>query len=262
LLGPLPPAQGNLRYVVVAIEYFSKWIEVKSLATITSVTVQKFFWQNIVCRFGVPKAISVDNGTQFDVETFKEFYDQIGTKIHFALVRHPESNGLVERANGIIMTGIMKLIFNQPRGKWLDELIKVVWGHNTTISRSTGFTTFKLLFGDEAITPEEAKAGSIRIVASAEDEADYHVAKDTIEGTRLQAMENINKYQAETIKWRDRKVRLKNIKPWHLALRSVANPDTVGKLHLKWEGPFLVVSSSRSGSYRLKDMDGNDIPRS
>jgi ribonuclease HI len=63
LLGPLPPAQGNLRYVVVAVKYFSKWIEAKPLATITSVTVQKFFWQNIVCRFGVPKAITVDNGT-------------------------------------------------------------------------------------------------------------------------------------------------------------------------------------------------------
>jgi hypothetical protein len=210
----------------------------------------------------VPKAITVDNGTQFDVGAFKEFCDQIGTKIHFASVRHPDSNGLVKRANGIIMTGIMKLIFNQPRRKWPDELIKVVWSHNTTISRSTGFTPFKLLFGDEVITPEEAKAGSIRTAASVEDEADYHVAKDTIEGTRLQAVENINKYQAETIKWRDRKVRLKNIKPGHLVLRRVANPDTVSKLQLKWEVPFLVVSSSRPGSCRLKDMDVNDIPRS
>jgi hypothetical protein len=210
----------------------------------------------------VPKVITVDNGTQFDAKAFKEFCDQIGTKIHFASVRHPESNGLVERANDIIMTRIMKLIFNQPRGKWPDELIKVVWSHNTTISRSTGFTPFKLLFGDEAITPEEAKVGSIRTVALAEDEADNSVEKDAIEGTRLHDVENINKYQAKTIKWRDRKVRLKNIKPGHPVLRRVANPDTVGKLPLKWEGPFLVISSSRPGSYRLKDMDGNDIPRS
>jgi hypothetical protein len=230
LLGPLPPAQGNLRYVVVAVEYFSKWIEAKPSTIITSATVQKFFWQNIVCRFGVPKAITVDNGTQFDAKTFKDLCDQISTKIHFASVRHPKSNGLVERANGIIMTGIMKLIFNQPRGKWPDELVKVVWSHNTSISRSTGFTPFKLLFGDEAITPEEAKAGSIRTVASVEDEANYSVAKDTIEGIRLQAVENINKYQVETIKWRDRKVRLKDIKPGHVVLRRVANPNTIGKL--------------------------------
>jgi hypothetical protein len=83
------------------------------------------------------------------------------------------------------MTRIMKLIFNQPRGKWPDELIKVVWSHNTTVSRSTGFTPFKLLFGDEAITLEGAKTGSIRTTASAEDGADSQITKDTIEGTRL-----------------------------------------------------------------------------
>jgi hypothetical protein len=65
---------------VVAVEYFSNWIEAKPLATITSATVQKFFWQNIVCRFGVPKAIAVDNGTQFDDETFKDICDQSARK--------------------------------------------------------------------------------------------------------------------------------------------------------------------------------------
>jgi hypothetical protein len=65
------------------------------------------------------------------------------------------------------------------------------------------------LFNDEAITPEEAKAGSIRTTASAKDEANSQITKDTIEGTRLQAIEHINKYQTETIKWRDRKVGLK-----------------------------------------------------
>jgi transposase InsO family protein len=85
----------------------------------------------------VPKAITIDNGTQFDAKTFKDFCDQIGTKIHFASVRHPESNGLVERANGIIITGIMKSNFDQPKVKWPDELIKVVWNHNTVVLRST-----------------------------------------------------------------------------------------------------------------------------
>jgi hypothetical protein len=138
----------------------------------------------------------------------------------------------------------------------------VVWNHNTVLSRSTGFTPFKLMFGDEAITPEEARMGSTRTLASADDEDDCKITKDTIEGTKLQAVDHINKYQAGTIKWCHRKVRLKNIKPGHLVLQRVVNPDTVGKLQLKWEGPFLVVSSSRPGSYRLKDMDGNDIPSS
>jgi hypothetical protein len=142
----------------------------------------------------VPKDITVGNGTQFDAETFKTFCDQIGTKIHSASVRHRESNGLVERANGVIITGIMKSIFNLPKGKWPDELIKVVWNHNTIVSRSTGFTPFKLLFGDEAITSEEARTGSIRTLASAEDEEACKITKDTIEGTKLQAIDHINKY--------------------------------------------------------------------
>jgi hypothetical protein len=196
----------------------------------------------------VPKAITVDNGAQFDSKTFKTFYDQIGTKIHFASVRHPESNSLVEPANVVIITGIMKSIFNLPKGKWPEKLVKVVWNHNTVVSRSIGFTPFKILFGDEAITPEEARIGSIRTLASAEDEDTCKVSKDTIEGVILQAIDHINKYQAETVKWRDRKVRLKNIKIVHLVIRRIANPDTLGKLQLKWEGPFLVVSSSRPGS--------------
>jgi hypothetical protein len=261
-LGPLPPAQGNLRYVVVTVEYFSKWIEAKPLATITSTTVQKFFWQSVICHFGVPKAITLDNGAQFDSKAFKAFCNHIRMKIHFASVRYLESNGLVERGNEIILTGIIRSIFNLPKGKWPDEIIKVVWKHNTTVSRSAGFTPFKLLFGDEVITPEEAKTGSIRTLASAEDEDTRKVLKDSIEGAMLQTIDHINKYQAETVKWRDRKVRLKNIKLGHFVLRRVANLDTVGKLQLKWECPFLVVSSARPGSYRLRDMEGNGIPRS
>jgi hypothetical protein len=161
-----------------------------------------------------------------------------GYKNTFCICEASRIKGLVERANGIIITGIIKSIFNQPKGKWMDELIKVVWNHTTVVSRSTGFTPFKLLFGDEAITPEEARTGSIRTLASTEDGDDCKITKDTIEGTRLRAIDHINKYQTEIVKWRDRKVRLKNIKPGHLVLWRVANPDTVGKLQLKWEGPF------------------------
>jgi hypothetical protein len=62
LVGPLPPSQGGNKFVVVAVEYFTRWIEAKQLATITSKTVKKFFWQNIICKFGVTRTLTVDNG--------------------------------------------------------------------------------------------------------------------------------------------------------------------------------------------------------
>jgi hypothetical protein len=88
IIGLMPVAQGKLRYATVAVEYFSKWIKAKALAIITSTTILKFFWQNIICLFRVPKSITIDNGTQFDSKVFKEFCNQVGTNIHFASVRH------------------------------------------------------------------------------------------------------------------------------------------------------------------------------
>jgi hypothetical protein len=66
IVGPLPTAQGNFKFVVVAVEYFTKWIEARPLATVTSATIRKFFWQQIICRFGVLKELTVDNGKRFD----------------------------------------------------------------------------------------------------------------------------------------------------------------------------------------------------
>ena len=97
----------------MAVENFTKWIEAKPLVNITSESVRKFFWQNIICRFGVPRELTVDNGKQFDSQHFREFFHSVGTKLLFVSVYHPQSNGAVERANGIIFTAIKKCLFDQ-----------------------------------------------------------------------------------------------------------------------------------------------------
>ena len=68
IIGPFPAARGNLRFAFVAIEYFSRWVEAEPVAKITAVAAQRFVWKNIVCRYGVPRDIVTDNGTQFDSE--------------------------------------------------------------------------------------------------------------------------------------------------------------------------------------------------
>jgi hypothetical protein len=103
IVGLLPIVQGNLKFTFVAVEYFTKWIEAMAVSTIKSKTAQKFFWQNIVCRFGVPSELTVDNSKQFDSQDFRDFCLSIGTKPVFASVYHPQSNGVVERANGIFL---------------------------------------------------------------------------------------------------------------------------------------------------------------
>jgi ribonuclease HI len=102
LVGPLPTAQGNSRFAAVAVDYFTKWVEAKVLANMIAPTIQKFFRQNIVCRFGVPRELTVDNGKQFDYYSFKEYCRILGTHVKFSSVYHPQSNGAVERENGLI----------------------------------------------------------------------------------------------------------------------------------------------------------------
>jgi ribonuclease HI len=108
IVGPLPTAQGNLTFTFVAVEYFTKWIEARAVSTITSKSTQKFFWQNIVCRFGILSELTVDNVKQFDSQDFREFCSSISTKPIFASVYHPQSNGVIERANGKIFSAIKK----------------------------------------------------------------------------------------------------------------------------------------------------------
>jgi hypothetical protein len=68
------------------VDYFTKWVEAKALPNITAPTIQKFFWQNIICRFGVPRELTVDNGKQFDCYSFKEYCKTLGTQAKFSSV--------------------------------------------------------------------------------------------------------------------------------------------------------------------------------
>jgi IS30 family transposase len=94
--------------------------------------MQKFFWRNIVCRFGVPSELTVDNGKQFDNQDFWEICNSIGTKAVFASVYHPQFNGVVEHANGKIFSAIKKRLLNDKKGKCVHQLLEDIWTSNTT----------------------------------------------------------------------------------------------------------------------------------
>lgn len=72
LLGPFLKREVG-KHLVVAIDYFTRWAEVKALASITSKQVQEFFWEDVICRYGIPKVLITDNGRKFDSKTFKDF---------------------------------------------------------------------------------------------------------------------------------------------------------------------------------------------
>ncbi|GKA01121.1 reverse transcriptase domain-containing protein [Tanacetum coccineum] len=94
------------KFLIVAMDYFTKWIEAKAVATISGTQVKKFVWNDIVCRFGLPGEIIFENGKQFSSDPFKDWCEKLNIVQRFASVKHPQSNGLVERANRSLGEGI------------------------------------------------------------------------------------------------------------------------------------------------------------
>ncbi|GJU56536.1 reverse transcriptase domain-containing protein [Tanacetum coccineum] len=161
IAGPFPEGPGKVKFLILAMDYFTKWIEAKPVATITGNQIKKFVWDNIVCRFGLPEEIISDNGKQFRDNPFKDWCEKLCIRQHFASVKHPQTNGLVERANRGLGEGI-KARLGARNKKWIEEISHVLWVHRTMIKSSNGDTPFSLTYGTEAVIPAEIGMPTLR----------------------------------------------------------------------------------------------------
>ncbi|GJZ66231.1 reverse transcriptase domain-containing protein [Tanacetum coccineum] len=188
IAGPFPEGPGKVKFLIVAMDYFTKWIEAKPVATITGSQVKKFVWENIVCRFGLPGEIISDNGKQFRDNPFKDWCEKLCIQQHFASVKHPQTNGLVERANRSLGEGI-KARLGKENKNWLEEISHVLWAHRTMIKSSNGDTPFSLTYGMEAVIPAEIGMPTFRTaeVDIAENDEALEINLDLIEEKREQA---------------------------------------------------------------------------
>ena len=112
LIGPLQKAPGGFTHLLVAIDKFSKWIEARPIGKIRSEQAVLFF-TDIVFRFGFPNSIIIDNGTSFTGKKFLVFCDSYQICVDWSAVAHPQTNGQVERANGMILQGLKPRILNK-----------------------------------------------------------------------------------------------------------------------------------------------------
>ena len=102
-MGPFPTVVRQLKFSVVGINYFTKWLETKALATITEKNIRSFVWRNIICLYRIPRVLISDNGKQFDNSAFRDFYSELGIKNHYLSPAHPHVNGRVEVTNRYLL---------------------------------------------------------------------------------------------------------------------------------------------------------------
>ncbi|GJX03678.1 reverse transcriptase domain-containing protein [Tanacetum coccineum] len=264
IVGPFPEGPGKVKFLIVAIDYFTKWIEAKPVATIIGSQIKKFVWDNIVCRFGLPGEIISDNGKQFQDNPFKDWCEKLCIRQHFASVKHPQTNGLVERANRSLGEGI-KARLDERSKNWMEELPHVLWAHRTMIKSSNGDTPFSLTYGTEAVIPAEIGMPTLRTaeINLEENKEALEINLDLLEERREQAAIREAKSKAKMERYYNSKVRSVSFKPGDLVYRNneASRAEDTGKLGPKWEGPYEVTEALGKGAYKLRDRDGNQLPR-
>jgi ribonuclease HI len=264
IMGPFPVGTKQARFLVVAIDYFTKWVEAEPLATITEKNVKNFVWKGVICRFRIPRVLVSDNGRQFDNGPFRELCAQLNIKNHYSSPRHPQANGQVEVTNRTLLKQI-KTRLEGAKGMWVKELPSILWAYRTTVRTPTGETPFKLTFGTEAVIPVEIGLTTLRTTfhKEEENEGQLRLNLDLLDETRDKAARRITLYQEKMAKYYNTKVKLRRFEIGDWVLRKVtqATKDpSQGKLGPNWEGPYKVIQYYRKGTYHLEDRHGKKLP--
>ncbi|GKD10490.1 reverse transcriptase domain-containing protein [Tanacetum coccineum] len=142
ILGPLPTAPGGFKFLAIAVEHSTKWVEAKPLTVINGRHAERFVWEYVVCRFGVPRTISSKDEKHFREGIFADLCKGLKVTQSFSpITEHME-----------IMNHIEKQLARSQQG-WVDDLAQVLWVHRTLPRNSQKETPFSLTYGSEAIIP-------------------------------------------------------------------------------------------------------------
>jgi transposase InsO family protein len=157
MIGPLPTAPGGFNRVLVAIDKFTKWIEVKPVTCPKADRVLDFLDELVHC-YGLPDRIITDLGSNFNNHQFCEYCETSGINARYVSVAHPRANGQVERANGMVLDALKKRLHdaaNTKGAKCIKELPNALWGLHTQPTKPTGQSPYFLVYGSEAILPTD-----------------------------------------------------------------------------------------------------------
>jgi hypothetical protein len=150
-------------YIIVAIDYFTKWVEAMPTFDNTEKTAALFIFNHIIARFGVPQDIVIDHGSHFRNFMMSELTENLGLHHENSTPYYPQANGQVEAVNKVIITMLRRMI-GIHKTNWHTMLFSSLWACRTSVKSATGFTLFQLVYGLEAILSIECEIPSLKLV--------------------------------------------------------------------------------------------------
>jgi transposase InsO family protein len=253
IVGPFPESDQGNTYILVAADYFTRWVEAYAIPNQEATTVANKLVDEMFCRFAIPEQLHSDQGRQFESELVQEVSRILQIHKTRTTPYHPQSDGLVERFNRTLLSMLATTVRGHP-WDWENHLRKLCMAYNTSVHPSTGFTPFQLMFGRQARLPMDVVYGS---PAHEPRSASQYAAqlKETLE----QSYQTIREHsQSEAKRQKEvysKKVHGNQFNQGDLVwLHSPVVPRGQSrKLHCPWTGPFKVVKRLSDAVYRIQD---------
>jgi hypothetical protein len=251
------------RYIVLAVDLFTKWIEARAIEEADAQTIATFVYEDVICRHGIPAKITSDRGTEFVNELMSELTKEFGIKHIKTTAYHPQGNGQTERSNQTIKNTLSK---NTKRGEWDIYLPSAVFASRVTRNQSTKFTPAELIYGRQLIQVRDEFTGIADDLEDATDELADHFLEQTekLNTVREKAHLFIEKAQERQKSAHDKKIRTEarklHIGDKVLLWRNTIEQNWSAKLEPKWDGPYF-VQDIKETTISLRTLQGNILPR-
>jgi len=236
LVGPLPPTKNGNKYIIVLVDYLTKWVEAEPLEKIESDDIIKFL-KMVFSRHGIPEILITDNGPQFISDKTKAFLDLHDVYVHYATTYHPATNGEVENRNREISKYLRLL--GKMVDTWDETLYRALWALRTAKNEVTKFSSFELLYGRRDLQPFELTL-NIEKRNEMESEEEYWLRKFITHDKWIR--EAVNNIETANKLWEEHRKQIKRMrssfKPGDLVLIRVFNRR---KLDPFFTGPLKIV---------------------
>src|SRR4051812_42759189 len=258
-VGPLPRTQRGKKYILVAMDYLTKWPEAQAVAEANADTTVNFIYEQILCRHGCPQIILSDRGTHFNNQVVKKLTERFKINHLLSTPYHSQTNGLVERFNRTMCESLAKL--SKKTNDWDLFIAPTLFAYRTTKHSTTKIEPFFLVYGRSARLPMDEVKG-----ASPTNENDrLHLLIDDVSHIRSKARDTIFHVQTKQKDFHDKKLKKPcdfQIGDKVLYFKVALDQSHSGKLNPKWKEPYYVHQVLPNRAYKLRTMEGLvlDVP--
>jgi hypothetical protein len=263
-----PPSLKGHRFMLVAINYFTKWTDETPLKNMMHKVVIEFIIEHIIHRFGIPQTLTTNQGTSLVSGQVREFIESYKIKLLNSFPYYAQANGQAESSNKTLIKFIKKKIEDNLR-RCHDVLSEALWAHRISRHGATKVTPFELVYGQEVVLPVEVNLVAYRLAKQTElSIVDYHNLMinniDEVTDNRLQALKEIEKDKIRVTRAYNKKVKLKSFQVGDLVWKTILLVGTKDhkfeKWSTSWEGPYTIVKVITGNSYMLKTLQGEYLP--